>query len=56
MTCEKYKKMNIPNVKFVYVGHCAEKTIFKNYNRIPKEYDILISRLLYGSYHYPLRE
>jgi glycosyltransferase involved in cell wall biosynthesis len=50
---EKYKKMNIPNVKFVYVGHCAEKTIFKNYN-IPKEYDILLAGAL-GSYHYPLR-
>ena len=27
-----YQKMNIPGVKFVYVGHCAEKTIFKDYN------------------------
>ena len=50
--CEKYQKMNIPGIKFVYVGHCAEKTIFKNYN-IPKEYDILIAGCI--SPHYPLR-
>lgn len=50
--CEKYKKMNIPNIKFVYVGHCAEKTIFKNYN-LNKEYDILIAGCL--GQHYPLR-
>jgi len=50
--CEQYQKMNIPNVKFVYIGHCAEKTIFKNYNT-PKEYDILIAGCI--SSHYPLR-
>ena len=50
--CLDYQKMNIPNVKFVYVGHCAEKTIFKNYNR-NIEYDILIAGCL--SHHYPLR-
>jgi hypothetical protein len=50
--CEKYQKMNIPGIKFVYIGHCAEKTIFKNYN-IPKEYDILIAGCISG--HYPLR-
>ena len=44
--------MNIPNIKFVYIGHCAEKTIFKNYN-IPKEYDILVAGCI--STHYPLR-
>ena len=49
---EQYQKMNIPKVKFVYIGHCAEKTIFKNYN-IPKEYDILIAGCI--SRHYPLR-
>ena len=50
--CQQYKKMNIPDVKFVYVGHCAKKSIFKNYN-INKEYDILLAGCL-GS-HYPLR-
>jgi len=50
--CEQYQKMNIPNIKFVYIGHCAEKTIFKNYN-LNKEYDILIAGCL--SKHYPLR-
>ena len=50
--CLDYQKMNIPNVKFVYVGHCAEKTIFKNYNQ-DIQYDILIAGCL--SHHYPLR-
>tara|TARA_B110001450_G_C17507841_1_gene435111 strand:- start:273 stop:848 length:576 start_codon:yes stop_codon:yes gene_type:complete len=45
--------MNIPGVKFFYVGHCAEKTIFKDYNT-PKEYDILFGGAI-NSYHYPLR-
>jgi hypothetical protein len=49
---EKYQKMNIPNVKFVYIGHCAEKTIFQNLN-LNKQYDILIAGQL--SEHYPLR-
>lgn len=51
--CEKYQKMNIPNVKFVYIGHCAEKTIFKNYN-LKNEYDILIAGAM-SNVHYPLR-
>ena len=50
--CERYKRMNIEGVKFVYVGHCAEKTIFKNYN-LDNEYDVLIAGRL--SVHYPLR-
>lgn len=50
--CEQYQKMNIPDVKFVYVGHCAEKTIFKNYN-MDYKYDITIAGCL--SEHYPLR-
>jgi len=50
--CEHYQKMNISKVKFVYIGHCAEKTIFKNYN-IEPEYDILIAGCI--STHYPLR-
>ena len=32
--CLDYQKMNIPNVKFAYVGHCAEKTIFKTITKI----------------------
>jgi hypothetical protein len=50
---EKYKKMNFPGVKFAYIGHCAEKTIFKNYN-LKKEYDILIAGAI-SNIHYPLR-
>lgn len=50
--CIQYQNMNIPNVKFVYVGHCAKKSIFKNYNT-PFKYDILIAGCL--SHHYPLR-
>jgi len=49
---EKYRKMNIPYVSFVYIGHCAEKTIFKNLDLV-KKYDILIAG--YISPHYPLR-
>ena len=37
--CKKYEKMNLPGVKFVYIGHCANKRIFKNYN-LKKKYDI----------------
>ena len=50
--CEKYKKMNLPKVKFVYIGHCANKQIFKNYN-LKYEYDILLAGCI--SNHYPLR-
>ena len=50
--CEQYQKMNIPDIKFVYVGHCAEKTIFKDYN-MDYKYDITIAGCL--SSHYPLR-
>lgn len=47
-----YLKMKIPNVHLVYVGHCAEKTIFKNYH-LPYKYDILIAGRIKD--HYPLR-
>jgi len=50
--CKKYQKMNISDVKFVYIGHCAPKTIFKNYN-VKKDYDILIAGAI--SHLYPLR-
>lgn len=49
---QEYSKMNIPNVKFVYIGHCAEKTIFKDYG-YEKEYDVLIAG--YINNVYPLR-
>ena len=45
---------HLPDVKFVYVGHCAEKTIFKDYG-LSKEYDILMAGAI-NSYHYPLRQ
>jgi hypothetical protein len=51
--CEKYQRMNIPNVKFVYIGHCANKTIFKDY-KLDYEYDVLLGGAT-GSIHYPLR-
>lgn len=50
--CVQYQKMNIPNIKFVYIGHCAEKTIFKDYGEDYK-YDITIAGCI--SPHYPLR-
>jgi len=28
----KYHGMNLPNVRFEYIGHCAESTIFKDIN------------------------
>ena len=48
----KYSEMGLKDVKFVYIGHCAEKSIFKNYN-LSKKYDILLVGCI--SYHYPLR-
>ena len=51
--CQKYQNMNIPNVKFIYIGHSADKNIFYNYN-LKKEFDVFLSGAI-GSYHYPLR-
>tara|TARA_A100001011_G_scaffold248059_1_gene256309 strand:- start:697 stop:2331 length:1635 start_codon:yes stop_codon:yes gene_type:complete len=51
--CQKYQNMNIPNVKFIYIGHCADKNIFKNYN-LKNEYDVFLAGAI-GNYHYPLR-
>ena len=50
--CEKYQQMNIPNVKFVYIGHSAEETIFKDY-KLDYEYDILFGGDMGPAY--PLR-
>ena len=50
---KKYSNMNLLNVKFVYIGHGAEKSIFKNL-QLKKKYDILLAGAI-SSYHYPLR-
>lgn len=50
--CLEYQSYNIKGVKFVYVGHCAKKSLFKNYN-LDIKYDILIAGFI--SPHYPLR-
>ena len=42
----------LPGKKFVYIGHCAEKTIFKKYTS-EFDYDIGIAGRI--SNHYPLR-
>jgi hypothetical protein len=42
----------LPGIKFIYIGHCAEKTIFKNYGS-EYEYEIAIAGRI--SNHYPLR-
>ena len=38
---EDYRKM-LPNIVFEYVPHSAEKTIFKVYEEVDKQYDILL--------------
>lgn len=50
---QDYLKMNIPNIHLIYVGHCAEKTIFKNYH-LPYKYDILVAGRV--AKRYPLRQ
>jgi hypothetical protein len=50
--CIQYQKMNIKYVSFIYIGHCADPNIFKNYH-VPIKYDILIAGCI--SPHYPLR-
>jgi len=47
------KYSNIKDVKFVNISHCAEKTIFKDYN-LPKIYDLTLVGIL-GTKHYLLR-
>ena len=56
---EDYRKM-LPNVVFEYVPHSAEKTIFKVYEEVDKQYDILLvgasgftSKV---GQHYPIRD
>ena len=50
--CKRYQALKIPNVRFVYIGHCAKRSIFKNYH-LPIQYDITLLGCLCT--HYPLR-
>lgn len=54
-----YRKM-LPEVRFEYVPHSAEKTIFKEYAEIKKDWDVLlVGALGYTSkvgQHYPIRD
>jgi hypothetical protein len=56
---EDYRKM-IPNVRFEYVPHSAENTIFKEYKEVEKVWDVLlVGALGYTSkvgQHYPIRD
>ena len=51
--CKRYSGMNIPDVKFVYVGHCYDPSIFKSYDK-PKKYDFMFGGHV-SQRHYPLR-
>ena len=51
--CRRYQAMGIENVQFVYIGHGAEKTIFKDYKQ-EKTIDILYVGFFLNQ-HYPLR-
>ena len=54
-----YRKM-LPNVRFEYIPHSAEKSIFKEYSEIKKDWDVLlVGALGYTSkvgQHYPIRD
>ena len=54
-----YRKM-LPNIKFEYVPHSAEKKIFRQYSEIEKDWDVLlVGALGYTSkvgQHYPIRD
>ena len=43
---------NIPDVKFVNISHCAEQSIYKDYD-LPKTIDVLLTGAI--SSHYPFR-
>lgn len=49
----RYTVMKIDRVKFVYVGHCIDPTIFRNYGG-DKKYDIMLGGHV-SARHYPLR-
>ena len=38
---EDYKKM-LPEIKFEYIPHSAEKTVFKEYPEVAKDWDVLL--------------
>ena len=56
---EDYRKM-LPDVRFEYIPHSAEKTIFREYPEIKKDWDVLlVGALGYTSkvgQHYPIRD
>ena len=49
--CRRYTI--VISLKFVYVGHCFEPSIFRDY-KLPKEYDLMMGGYV-NRYHYPLR-
>ena len=50
---KRYTDMNISGVKFVYIGHCVDPTIFKDY-KCEKRYDLMLGGHV-SARHYPLR-
>ncbi len=56
---EDYRKM-MPNIRFEYVPHSAENTVFKEYPEVEKDWDVLlVGALGYTSkvgQHYPIRD
>jgi len=56
---DDYRKM-IPSVRFEYIPHSAEKSIFKEYQEVKKDWDVLlVGALGYTSkvgQHYPIRD
>tara|TARA_Y100000593_G_scaffold89091_1_gene172541 strand:+ start:102 stop:839 length:738 start_codon:yes stop_codon:yes gene_type:complete len=55
---EIFKNYTGHPIKFAYVGHCAEKIIYKDY-KLPKKWDVLLAGAVYTKSilgnHYPLR-
>jgi hypothetical protein len=55
----RFRNFNRWPMRFAHVAHCAEKTIFKDYN-LPKKYDLFLGGAVNGfsilGRHYPLRD
>lgn len=56
----EYHGQKNKTVKFVHIPHCAHSGIFKKYNNIQKQYDLLMcghygNKNSLGDQHYPLR-
>ena len=56
--CQEYQKMNLKtkkgiNIDFIYIGHCADDVIYKDYG-MDKKYDLMLAGCL-NQQHYPLR-